>query len=54
VTPLAPAYKDAFTGVADVRFTRDEQGSVDGFLLTTGRVRNMHFARLPDEREFVP
>ncbi|HET9223588.1 MAG TPA: hypothetical protein VFO07_13840, partial [Roseiflexaceae bacterium] len=54
VTPLAPAYKDAFTGVADVRFKRDEKGSVDGFLLTTGRVRNVHFARLPHEREFAP
>jgi hypothetical protein len=54
VTQLAPAYKDAFTGIADVRFTRDKQGSVDGFLLTTGRVRNVRFARLPHEREFAP
>jgi hypothetical protein len=54
VTLLAPAYKDAFTGIADVHFKRDEKGSVNGFLLTTGRVRNMHFARLPDERAFAP
>jgi CubicO group peptidase (beta-lactamase class C family) len=53
VTPLAPTYKDAFTGGADVRFTRDVNGAVNGFLLTTGRVRNVRFVRLRDEREFA-
>jgi CubicO group peptidase (beta-lactamase class C family) len=31
-----------------VAFTRGEDGSVDGFLLTGGRVRNLRFERLPD------
>lgn len=44
-TTLEPAHADAFNGAADVRFTRDAAGRVDGFLLTTGRVRNLRFAR---------
>src|SRR6185503_4492433 len=38
-TSLQPAFADAFTGAADVRFTRDAAGAIEGFLLTTGRVR---------------
>jgi hypothetical protein len=49
VTALEPAFADAFNGVGDLRFTRDGSGRVDGFLLTTGRVRNVRFTRVtPD------
>jgi CubicO group peptidase (beta-lactamase class C family) len=44
-TTLEPAHADAFNGTADVHFTRDAAGQIDGFLLTTGRVRNLRFAR---------
>lgn len=44
---LDPAFAEAFNGLGDVRFTRDAAGRVDGFLLTTGRVRNVRFTRRP-------
>jgi len=44
-TPLQPTFADAFTGAADVRFTRDAAGAIEGFLLTTGRVRSLRFVR---------
>lgn len=45
-TAFEPAFTDAFTGIADLQFTRNQAGQVDGFLLTTGRVRKIRFTRL--------
>ena len=46
-TPLMGQFADAFSaaGTGVIRFTRDEQNRVNGFLLTTGRVRNLRFVR---------
>ena len=46
-TPLVGQFADAFSaaGTGGIRFTRDEQNRVDGFLLTTGRVRNLRFVK---------
>jgi hypothetical protein len=40
-------FADAFSvaGTGGIRFTRDAQTRVNGFLLTTGRVRNLLFVR---------
>lgn len=44
--PLQPVTKDFFTaGVGKIRFTRDRQGAISGFLLSTGRVTNLRFVR---------
>ena len=44
--PLRPVTRDLFAaGVGKIRFTRDAQGKVNGFLLTTGRVINLRFER---------
>jgi CubicO group peptidase (beta-lactamase class C family) len=47
--PLFPAYKDNFRGGAwfmrSVEFTRNEQGEVNGFKVTTGRSRNQRFIK---------
>ena len=47
--PLETTYKDAFgplgsDGVA-LRFTRDAGGKIDGFLMSSGRVRHLRFIR---------
>jgi hypothetical protein len=46
-TPLAGQFADAFfaAGTGGIRFIRDTQNRVNGFLLTTGRVRNLRFVR---------
>lgn len=46
-TPLVGQFADAFsaTGTGGIRFTRDDHNRVNGFLLTTGRVRNLRFVR---------
>jgi CubicO group peptidase (beta-lactamase class C family) len=46
-TPLIGQFADAFSasGTGGIRFTRDDQNRVNGFLLTTGRVRNLRFVR---------
>ena len=46
-TPLVGQFADAFSaaGTGGLRFTRDAQNRVTGFLLTTGRVRNLRFVR---------
>lgn len=44
--PLRPVTRDLFAADAGkIRFTRDAQGEVDGFLLTTGRVIDLKFER---------
>jgi len=44
-TPLVVQFADAFSaaGTGGIRFTRDVKHQVTGFLLTTGRVRNLRF-----------
>jgi CubicO group peptidase (beta-lactamase class C family) len=46
-TPLAGQFADAFfaAGTGGFRFVRDNQNRVNGFRLTTGRVRNLRFVR---------
>lgn len=44
--PMEPVYEDGFSaGVGSLRFTRDAAGRIDGFLLTSGRVRHIRFNR---------
>lgn len=43
---LTPIYADGFAGgVGNIRFTRDNAGRVNGFLLTSGRIRHIRFDR---------
>jgi hypothetical protein len=43
---LRPAVRDVFTGeIGTVRFVRDANGHVSGFVLNTGRIQNFHFAK---------
>ncbi len=50
---LRATMKDVFlSDGGTVRFERDESGDVSGFLLTTGRIRNLEFRRQsPVERQ---
>ena len=42
-----PMYRDAFAGgVGLVEFTRDARGAVNGFVIQSGRVRNLRFTKL--------
>ncbi len=44
--PLNPAFTDAFgSGGGLLRFTRDEQKKVNGFLIGAGRARNLRFEK---------
>jgi CubicO group peptidase (beta-lactamase class C family) len=47
--PLQPAFNDAFSGpgVGTIRFIRDAQNRVTGFLLSSGRIRNFRFVKQP-------
>jgi CubicO group peptidase (beta-lactamase class C family) len=46
--PLLPAANDLFvSGDWRIRFTRDARRRVSGFLINTGRVRNLRFERSP-------
>jgi len=42
---VAPAYGDVFTGFALIEFMRDASGAVNGFTVSTGRVRKVRFER---------
>jgi CubicO group peptidase (beta-lactamase class C family) len=43
---LEPRVLDVFSGdIGTIRFTRDSNHRVSGFLLSTGRIRNFHFTR---------
>lgn len=45
-TRLNAVYADGFVGgIGNVRFTRDASGRIDGFLLTSGRIRHIRFER---------
>jgi CubicO group peptidase (beta-lactamase class C family) len=44
--PLHPAIRDVFTGdIGTVRFTRDANQRISGFILNAGRIQNFHFLR---------
>ena len=44
--PLTPAFRNAFTlGTNDIQFERDQQGKIQGFRLSTGRVRRLRFRK---------
>ena len=43
---MNPAGDDLFNAGQRYQFTRDDRGRVDGFELTTGRVRNLRFERV--------
>jgi hypothetical protein len=43
---LRPAVRDVFTGeIGTVRFVRDANGHVSGFVLNAGRIQNFHFTK---------
>jgi CubicO group peptidase (beta-lactamase class C family) len=43
---LRPAVRDVFTGdIGTVRFTRDANQRISGFVLNAGRIQNFHFSR---------
>ena len=47
---LRERFRDAVSGGRSILwFTRDDDQAIYGFLLTTGRVRNLQFRRLPNE-----
>jgi CubicO group peptidase (beta-lactamase class C family) len=44
--PLRPTVRDAFTGdIGTVRFTRDANHHISGFILNAGRIQNFRFSR---------
>ena len=46
---LRPTVRDVFMGdIGTVRFTRDANQRVTGFLLNAGRIRNFRFSKRPD------
>jgi hypothetical protein len=47
-TPAVAQKKDVFLagGFANIRFQRDGNGVITGFLISTGRVLNLKFAKL--------
>jgi CubicO group peptidase (beta-lactamase class C family) len=46
---LCPTVRDVFTGdIGTVRFTRNSNQQISGFVLNAGRVRNFRFSRKPD------
>ena len=46
--PLSPQIKDFFSAgdLANIRFLRDGNGAVTGFMVSTGRVLNLKFTRI--------
>jgi len=50
-SPLAPAIKDLFTNpLGNIRFVRDAQGKVAGFILNRGRILNFRFKKAAGNR----
>jgi hypothetical protein len=44
--PLRPAARDVFAGeIGAVRFTRDANQPICGFILNAGRIQNFRFSR---------
>jgi hypothetical protein len=43
---VSPLIKDIFFGDLNIRFSRNKKKSIDGFFLSTGRVRNLRFAKM--------
>jgi CubicO group peptidase (beta-lactamase class C family) len=46
--PVLPLKKDVFSagGLANIRFQRDGSGAIIGFTISTGRVKNLKFAKM--------
>lgn len=44
--PLNPLFPDGFSAGSGVMFTRDDQGRIDGFTISSGRVWKVRFRRL--------
>ncbi|MFZ9388607.1 MAG: serine hydrolase domain-containing protein [Chitinophagaceae bacterium] len=43
---ISPFIKDIFAGDLIIRFSRNKKNIIDGFFLSTGRVRNLYFEKL--------
>ncbi len=43
---LAPFVKDMFTGNVSILFSRDKVNKINGFFLTTGRIRKLYFEKI--------
>lgn len=43
---LSPVLKDIFTGNFIIRFQRNKKDKIEGFFLSTGRVRNLYFEKV--------
>ncbi|MGZ7066205.1 MAG: hypothetical protein ACXVI6_07615 [Candidatus Aminicenantales bacterium] len=45
---MLPLKKDVFSagGLANIRFQQDGSGAIIGFTISTGRVRNLKFAKM--------
>lgn len=43
---FSPLIKDIFTGSFTILFSRDKTNKINGFFITTGRVRNLYFEKL--------
>ena len=49
-SPLVPAIKDLFVNpLGNLRFVRDSQGKVTGFILNRGRILNFRFSKTPGD-----
>lgn len=45
--PFMPAFKDAFNniGLGTLRFTRDAEKRINGLIISSGRIRHLHFVK---------
>jgi len=43
---FSPYIKDMFTGNFKIAFSRDKTNTINGFFITTGRVRNLYFKKM--------
>ena len=48
---FAPYIKDMFTGNFMIAFSRDKSNKINGFNITTGRVRNLYFKKIGNSQE---
>jgi CubicO group peptidase (beta-lactamase class C family) len=54
-SPLEPAIRDLFTNpIGNIRFVRDGQGKVMGFILNRGRILNFRFRRATADSDRIP
>jgi hypothetical protein len=48
---FSPYIKDMFTGNFMIAFSRDKAHKINGFFITTGRVRNLYFKKIGNSQE---